>query len=95
MDQLAVGGLGGPAPDPVGDLSPREEEILAFIAQGLTNAEIARNLYLSINSVKTYVRTAYRKIGVTRRSQAVAWGIQHGLAPGSGRDVAAGASAHG
>ena len=63
-------------------LSPREAEVLAFITQGLTNAEIARNLYLSVNSVKTYIRSAYRKIGVTRRSQAVGWGMQHGFAPG-------------
>ena len=55
--------------------------MLAFITQGLTNAQIARNLYLSINSVKSYIRAAYRKIGVTSRSQAVAWGMQHGFAP--------------
>ena len=62
-------------------LSAREAEVLALITQGLSNQEIAERSYLSINSVKTYIRTAYRKIGVTRRSQAVAWGYQHGFQP--------------
>jgi NarL family two-component system response regulator LiaR len=60
-------------------LSPREAEVLALIAQGLTNEEIATTIYLSINSVKTYIRTAYRKIGVRRRSQAVLWALQNGF----------------
>jgi DNA-binding NarL/FixJ family response regulator len=61
------------------DLSPREAEVLALVAQGLTNEDIAKALYLSINSVKTYIRTAYRKINVQRRSQAVAWALRHGF----------------
>ncbi|MCR6033392.1 response regulator [Nocardioides sp. zg-579] len=66
-------------------LSPREGEILAYITQGLSNQEIAESTYLSINSVKTYIRTAYRKIGVTRRSQAVAWGMTNGFVPDRSR----------
>lgn len=62
-------------------LTARESEILALIVQGLSNQEIAERTYLSINSVKTYIRTGYRKIGVSRRSQAVAWGMTHGLQP--------------
>ena len=62
-------------------LSAREAEVIALIAQGLSNQEIADRSYLSINSVKTYVRTAYRKIDVTRRSQAVVWGMTHGFSP--------------
>ncbi len=61
-------------------LTAREVEMLQLITQGLSNEEIARQLYLSINSVKTYLRTAYRKIGVTRRPQAVLWGVHHGMA---------------
>ena len=60
-------------------LSHREAEVVALIAKGLSNQEIATRLYLSINSVKTYIRTAYRKIGVSRRSQAVGWALAHGL----------------
>ncbi|WP_432477031.1 LuxR C-terminal-related transcriptional regulator [Nocardioides sp. GXQ0305] len=61
-------------------LTPRELEVLTLITRGLTNQEIADEIFISINSVKTYVRTAYRKIGVLRRAQAVSWGVQHGLA---------------
>ena len=62
-------------------LSEREAEILALITQGKTNAEITGLVYLSINSIKTYIRSAYQKIGVTTRVQAVLWGIEHGFAP--------------
>ena len=62
-------------------LTGREAEIIALITQGLSNQEIAERSYLSINSVKTYIRTAYRKMGVTRRSQAVLWGIKNGMQP--------------
>lgn len=67
-------------PEAIDDLSPRELEMLQMITEGLSNDEIARSLYLSINSVKTYIRAAYRKIGVTRRPQAVLWGVHHGFA---------------
>ena len=38
-------------------------------------------MYLSINTVKTYIRSAYRKIGVTGRSHAILWGVDHGFQP--------------
>ena len=60
-------------------LSERESEIIALITQGLTNDQIADRAYLSINTVKSYIRTAYRKMGVRSRSQAVLWGIDHGF----------------
>ncbi|MGO4956885.1 LuxR C-terminal-related transcriptional regulator [Luteococcus sp. Sow4_B9] len=62
-------------------LSMREAEMITLISQGLTNVEIAEHTDLSPNSVKSYIRSAYRKIGVTQRSQAVAWGIDHGMVP--------------
>ena len=62
-------------------LSAREAEVVALITQGLTNNDIAERTYLSINSVKSYIRSAYRKMGVERRSQAVRWGIEHGMLP--------------
>jgi DNA-binding NarL/FixJ family response regulator len=70
-------------------LTVRESEIVALITQGLSNLEIADRCYLSVNSVKTYIRTAYRKMGVERRSQAVLWGIQHGFQPDVVRHVGA------
>lgn len=60
-------------------LTQREVDVLHLVACGLSNQEIAGSLYLSINSVKTYIRSAYRKIDVTRRSQAVAWSVHRGL----------------
>ena len=59
----------------------RESEMISLICQGMSNAEIAETSYLSPNSVKSYIRSAYRKIGVATRAQAVAWGIQNGLLP--------------
>ena len=60
-------------------LTPREVDVLDRIAAGQSNAEIAVSLHVSINSVKSYVRTSYRKIGAASRSQAVLWGIAQGL----------------
>lgn len=62
-------------------LTQRESEIVCLITQGLSNQAIADLSYLSINSVKSYIRTAYRKMGVATRSQAVLWGVQHGFEP--------------
>ena len=72
-------------------LTAREAEVLALITQGLSNQEIAQRSYLSINSVKTYIRTAYRKIGVTRRAQAVVWGMKNGFEPDRTRRLDEGA----
>ena len=62
-------------------LTARESETLALITQGKSNAEVAANMFLSTNSVKSYIRSTYRKIGVTSRTQAVLWGIEHGFQP--------------
>ena len=62
-------------------LTQREAEILALITQGFSNEEIARHANITINSVKTYIRSCYRRIGVSRRAQAVLWGVQHGFLP--------------
>ncbi len=62
-------------------LSPREAEVVALIARGLSNEEIAERAYVSMNSVKSYVRSAYRKIGVERRTQAVLWAVANGFVP--------------
>lgn len=62
-------------------LTPREAEVLALITQGLSNQEIAQRTHLSINSVKSYIRSGYRRIGVTSRSNAVLWGVAHGFQP--------------
>jgi DNA-binding NarL/FixJ family response regulator len=62
-------------------LSDRESEILALITQGKSNAEIATLTFLSPNTIKTYIRATYRKIGASSRTQAVLWGVEHGFRP--------------
>jgi DNA-binding CsgD family transcriptional regulator len=62
-------------------LSPREVEILALITQGLSNQQIVERLQLTINTLKSHIRSIYRKIRASSRSQAVAWAMQHGFAP--------------
>jgi DNA-binding NarL/FixJ family response regulator len=62
-------------------LTDREAEILALITQGHSNAEVASLTCLSPNTVKSYIRTIYRKINVTSRTQAVLWGVRHGFTP--------------
>jgi NarL family two-component system response regulator LiaR len=69
------------APSRPHGLTERELDVLELITQGHTNDEIARRLFLSINSVKSYIRTGYRKIGATRRTQAMLWGVEQGLGP--------------
>ena len=62
-------------------LTPREAEMLALITQGLSNTEIAERTGLSINSIKSYIRTCYRRIGVSNRSHAILWALEHGFLP--------------
>jgi len=62
-------------------LTDRESEILALITQGKSNAEVATLTFLSPNTVKSYIRTIYRKIDVASRTQAVLWGVNNGFTP--------------
>ena len=92
--ELDVGVVDGLGDWPARDLlSAREAELMAFIAKGMSNQEIADALYLSINSIKTYIRGAYRKIGVTRRAEAVIWALQNGFASETTRVTSTGPSA--
>ncbi|MBD0312379.1 MAG: response regulator transcription factor, partial [Microcoleus sp. T3-bin5] len=60
-------------------LSNRECEILKFIAKGHSNQEIANELYLSLGTVKSYVRMLLNKLSVDDRVQAAAVGVRQGL----------------
>lgn len=75
------GMVGGDWPGREEGLTARESEVLSLITQGLSNAEIVETTSLSINSIKSYIRSGYRKVGVTTRSKAILWGIEHGLTP--------------
>lgn len=76
--ESSIGGAGDWPGRSVG-LSPREAEVVALIASGLSNQEIAERAYVSINSIKSYIKSAYRKMGVASRSQAVLWAIDNGF----------------
>ena len=60
-------------------LTARELEVLCLLAQGLTSAQIAEQLVLSLLTVNTHVRSIYSKLGVTSRSAATRWAIEHQL----------------
>lgn len=76
----------------VEELTEREAEVLAHLTYGRRTAEIAEAMCLSVNSIKTHTRHLFRKIGVTSRTEAAIWGLDHGLrpdqppAPGGGSD---------
>jgi LuxR family maltose regulon positive regulatory protein len=66
----------GPRPEP---LSPREQDVLERLAQLMSTEEIAADLHLSVNTVKTHLKGIYRKLGATRRGEAVRRARELGL----------------
>ena len=61
------------------ELTRRESEVLGLLAQGLSNKEIAGVIWLSDRTVERHVSSVYRKLGVTRRSEATAFALRHGV----------------
>jgi DNA-binding NarL/FixJ family response regulator len=59
-------------------LSPREREILGLLSQGLSGEEVAKQLFLSSETVRTHVRNAMSKLGAATRAHAVALALQRG-----------------
>jgi len=68
-------------------LSMREQEVLALIAFGMSNAEIGKELFLSIDTVKTYIRRLYSKLGVRNRAQAALHAAGHHVMPPPSRQA--------
>src|SRR5438270_235098 len=62
-------------------ITARELEILNLVARGLSNREIATQLFVSVNTVKTHCARAFDKLGAARRTQAVQRGKELGLLP--------------
>ena len=75
--------LSKPEPAPIGNahgLTAREQEVLRLLSDGLTYAQIADRLFLSPRTVNAHLNAIYRKLGVTSRSGALRYALEHGLA---------------
>ena len=69
----AAGGAAAPA------LTPRELDVLKLVAQGLSNPDIAQRLVLSEHTVHRHLANILRKLSLSSRAAAVAWGVRNGL----------------
>ena len=76
-DPIAPGDERRPV-EPVEPLTAREEEVLASVASGRTNAEISDDLHISLSTVKTHVASLMTKVGARNRVEVVMWAYQTG-----------------
>jgi LuxR family maltose regulon positive regulatory protein len=77
-------GVGSPSSLPEGedwDLTEKEVEVLTHLSRGLTNAAMARELFVSVNTVKTHLKNIFPKLDVTNRTEAVRAARRRGLVP--------------
>lgn len=63
-------------------LNSRERDVLSFVAQGLSNKEIAQQIYIAERTVRDYVSSILHKLDVANRAGAAAWAIRHGIVGG-------------
>lgn len=68
------------APEHPAGLTSREIEVLGLVTAGMTSAQIAKELFLSPRTVETHITSIYHKIGVSSRSAATRFALEHGLA---------------
>jgi DNA-binding NarL/FixJ family response regulator len=65
-------------------LSPREQEVLTLIVEGLTNREIAAELGIAVNTVRNHVRSVLEKLDVRNRVQAAVYAVRAGVVAAEG-----------
>lgn len=78
LEHFATAPKGSAAPAPFAPLTDREEEVLVATARGLSNAEIAAELYISLSTVKTHLSSLNDKLGARNRVELAAWAWQSG-----------------
>jgi two-component system, NarL family, response regulator DevR len=71
----------GAIPTPGEDLTEREREVLALVARGYTNKQIADTLHVSEKTARNHVSHILEKLGLSRRSEAAAYAVEHRLVP--------------
>jgi DNA-binding NarL/FixJ family response regulator len=80
----------GSASNGEGELTAREREVAVLLAEGLSNAELARRLYISPKTAAVHVSNILMKLGMSSRAEVAAWAVRTGLAGGSHKEVASG-----
>jgi DNA-binding NarL/FixJ family response regulator len=78
--QQRLAGISSGKTEPRTSLSEREREVIALVARGLTNREIAETLVISEKTARNHVSNILDKLGLTRRSEAAAYAVRHGMA---------------
>lgn len=71
---------------PGSELTEREREVLALVARGFTNKQIADKLYVSEKTARNHVSHILEKLGLSRRSEAAAFAVEHKLVPPRGQE---------
>src|SRR6266542_2673217 len=72
---------GGPAVDGPQVLTPREREVAVLVAEGLSNGEIGRRLFVSAKTASVHVSNILGKLGMSSRAEIAAWAVRQGLRP--------------
>jgi DNA-binding NarL/FixJ family response regulator len=76
LKAFAHAGAAGPARQPIDPLTDREEQVLAAVARGQTNAEIADRLHITLSTVKTHVTSLMMKLGARNRVEVAMWAYE-------------------
>ncbi len=72
-----------PAPVQASPLTPREREVAALVARGLSNRAIARDLVITEATAERHIGNVFAKLGLASRAQLAVWAVEHGLLQGN------------